>query len=259
MTGRFENRVVLITGGTSGIGRVTASMFAAEGARVAVCGRRDAEGQDTVREIEAAGGTALFVQADVSRAAEIEACVDAIIKAYGQLDCLFNNAGISGPVSSLLDLDEETWDSVIDVNLKGMFLSMKYGIRAMLRNKPAGGVVVNMSSVLGNGGVNILDVAVPAYMASKHGVIGLTKSAALEFAQKGVRINAICPAYIRTPMFDRVIEANPEMRETLRGFHPIGRFGTSEEVAEAVLWLCSDASSFVVGTALPVDGGFRAK
>lgn len=259
MTFDFTGKTALITGGTSGIGQTTAIMFARHGARVAVFGRREAEGMETVRQIEDDGGEAMFVRADVGRADEMEAGVQAVMDWSGRLDCLFNNAGISGPVSSLVDLDVDIWDQVIETNLKGVFLSMRYGIRAMLETEPKGGTVVNMSSILGTGGVNILDVAVPAYMASKHGVIGLTKSAALEFIQKGVRINAVCPAYIRTPMFDQVMEDNPGMGEQLRGFHPIGRFGTPEEVAESVLWLCSDASSYLVGCALPVDGGFRAK
>ncbi len=259
MTLDFPGKTALITGGTSGIGQTTAIMFARHGARVAVVGRREAEGLETVRRIEDEGGEAMFVRADVGRADDMEACVRAVVERFGGLDCLFNNAGISGPVSSLIDLDVDIWDHVIETNLKGVFLSMRYGIRAMLETEPKGGTVVNMSSILGTGGVNILDVAVPAYMASKHGVIGLTKSAALEFIQQGVRVNAVCPAYIHTPMLDQVMEANPGMAERLRGFHPIGRFGTPEEVAESVLWLCSDASSYLVGCALPVDGGFRAK
>jgi NAD(P)-dependent dehydrogenase (short-subunit alcohol dehydrogenase family) len=259
MTARFQGKVVLVSGATSGIGQTAALKFAEEGAHVGVAGRRAAEGAETVALIEAAGGTGMYLAMDVRKPAEVEAGVAALVGRYGRLDCLFNNAGISEPVGTLTELDEETWDSVLDINLKGMWLVMKYAIRAMLSTEPAGGTVVNMSSILGTGGVNILDIAVPAYMASKHGVIGLTKSAALEFIQKGVRINAVCPAYILTPMFDRVMKANPEMEKTLLSFHPIGRFGTPEEVAEAVLWLCSDQSSFVVGCALHVDGGFRAK
>ena len=259
MENRFTGKVALITGGTTGIGQITAKMFAQEGAKVAICGRRAEEGERTVSMINEFGGEALFVPTDVSRADEVKHCVDTVIEKFGQLDCLFNNAGISGPVSSLTELDEDTWDTVIDINLKGVWLTMKYAIPAMLNTQPRGGTIVNMSSILGNGGVNILDIAVPAYMASKHGVIGLTKSAALEFIQKGIRINAVSPAYIRTPMFDSVMSANPELQERLKGFHPIGRFGEPEEVAKTVLWLCSDESSFVVGTTIDVDGGFRAK
>lgn len=259
MENRFEGKVVLVTGGTSGIGLTTAIAFAQEGATVVITGRRTEEGEQAVALISETGSEAFFIRSDMSIAKDVESCIQQLMARYNRLDCLFNNAGIAGPVQSLLDVEEETWDTIMNVNLKGVWLTMKYAIPAMLASEPKGGTIVNMSSVLGLTGVNTMGSAISPYMASKHGVVGLTKSAALEFISQNVRINAVCPAYIRTPMFDKVLRGNPELDQILRSFHPIGRFGTPEEVAESVLWLCSDKSTFMVGCALPVDGGYMAK
>ncbi len=252
MKPQFEGKVSLVTGGSSGIGRASALAFAKEGAKVVVAARRAAESEETVRMIREAGGEAIFAQADVSRASEVQAVVNKTIKTFGRLDFAFNNAGIEGtPFVPAAEYLEETWDRVIDINLKGMWLCMKYAIPEMLKQK--GGAIVNMSSVAGLTGSNIIGVA---YHASKHGVIGLTKAAAIEYARHGIRINAVCPAVIRTPMGERAFSHDPEIEARVTSLHPMGRIGTPEEVASAVVWLCSDAASFITGHALPVDGGF---
>ena len=253
MAARMDGTVALVTGGSSGIGFATCLAFAREGTKV-VLGDISAEGGDKAeRMIKEAGGEGTFVKTDVSRAAEVEALVKSTVEAYGRLDYAFNNAGIEGTMASTVDCTEENWDRTIDINLKGVWLCMKYEIPQMLRRGK--GAIVNMASVAGLVG----SPNSPAYCASKGGVIQLTRTAALEYAKAGIRINAVCPGAIRTPMIERVIAAQPDMREALATMHPIGRMGEPEEIAEAVIWLCSPAASFVTGQALAIDGGFVAQ
>jgi NAD(P)-dependent dehydrogenase (short-subunit alcohol dehydrogenase family) len=247
----FEGKVVLVTGGSAGIGRATALAFAAEGARVAIAARRAIESEAVVKEIAALGGEAVFIQTDISQSAQVERMVKTTVDRWGRLDCAFNNAGVIGTAfvpTPAYELD--AWDQVIAINLTGVFLSMKYEIPAMLAN--GGGAIVNMSSVAGQigGAVGI------AYFASKHGVIGATRAASSEFSAKGVRVNAVCPAIIKTDMADTF---PPEAQASLIGMHPIGRFGELEEVAQTVLFLCSDKASFITGHAMAVDGGLLAR
>jgi NAD(P)-dependent dehydrogenase (short-subunit alcohol dehydrogenase family) len=246
----FNGEVALVTGGSSGIGRATALAFASEGARVVVSSRRSEESAETVRLIQAAGGDAFFVKTDVSKAAEVEAMVAQAIQRYGALSFAFNNAGIEGDAFvSLAKYSEAMWDDVIAINLKGVFLSMKYELPHIVASK---GAIVNMASVAGLVGGRLGS----AYYASKHGVVGLTKAAAIEYAHKGVRINAVAPGVIRTPMANRAGLTNPEAEERVLGMHPLGRVGAPEEVANAVVWLCSKGASFTTGHTLTVDGGF---
>jgi len=246
----FNGEVALVTGGSSGIGQATALAFAAEGARVVVASRRSEESAETVRLIQAAGGDAMFVRTDVTKAAEVEALVAQAIQRYGALNFAFNNAGIEGdafiPVAKY---SEATWDAVIDINLKGVFLSMKYELPHIVESK---GAIVNMASVAGLVGGRLG----AAYYASKHGVVGLTKAAALEYADKGVRINAVAPAIIHTPMAERAFFHDAALTARVTAMHPLGRVGSPEEVARAVVWLCSKGASFTTGHTLPVDGGF---
>lgn len=246
----FADQVALVTGGSSGIGRAAALAFAARGARVAVASRRSEESLETVRLIEAGGGEAFFARTDVTRADEVAALVAQTAARYGQLDFAFNNAGIEGdPFIPLHKYSEDMWDSVVAINLKGVFLSMKYELPLILKN---GGAIVNMASVAGLAGGRMG----AAYHASKHGVVGITKAAAMEYADKGVRINAVAPAVIETAMADRAFFHDPAITARVTGLHPIGRVGTPEEVANAVVWLCSREASFTTGHTFPVDGGF---
>jgi NAD(P)-dependent dehydrogenase (short-subunit alcohol dehydrogenase family) len=252
MTAELKGKVALVTGGTSGIGRDTAVLFAKAGANVVVAGRREPEGTETVELIRSAGGDGFFVKADVSQAAEVEALVARTVEKFGCLDVAFNNAGIEGDWGPITELSEENWDRTIDINLKGVWLCLKYELRQMLK-QGGGGAIVNMSSVTGLIG----SAGAAAYSASKHGVIGLTKSAALETAKNGIRVNAVCPAVVETPMEKRLFGA-PAVHKTVLSCHPIGRFGQPTEIAEAVVWMCSDRAAFMTGQSLVLDGGFLA-
>jgi len=248
----FAGKVGIVTGGTSGIGRDAAILFAKEGAKVVVAGRRDVEGSETLGLVRKGGGDGLFVKTDVSKAAEVRALVDKTAEKFGRLDFAFNNAGIEGKWIPIAEQSEEDWDQTIDINLKGVWLCMKYEIQQMLK-QGKGGAIVNMSSIAGLMG----SAGAATYCASKHGVMGLTKSGALETARAGIRINAICPAVIETPMGERLF-GEPEMRKYATSLHPLGRFGTPMEVAEAVVWMCSEHASFMTGQWIVLDGGFLA-
>jgi NAD(P)-dependent dehydrogenase (short-subunit alcohol dehydrogenase family) len=247
-----DGAVALVTGGTSGIGRETAVLFAKKGARVVVAGRRENEGQATVDLIHGAGGEAIFVQTDVSQASDVKHVVEKTAEVFGGLDYAVNNAGIEGKWVTIVEQTEEDWDRTIDINLKGTWLCLKCELQQMLKQGRAG-AIVNNSSVAGFIGSH----GVAAYCATKHGVLGLTKAAALEVAKNGIRVNAVCPAVIETPMADRLFGL-PDAQKRALGLHPIGRFGTPLEVAEAVVWMCSSAASFMTGQSLVLDGGFLA-
>lgn len=245
----MRGKVTLVTGGGSGIGRASSIAFAAVGARVVVSDVAAEGAEQTVATIRKAGGEAIFVRADVSRSAEVAALVRATVERYGRLDYAHNNAGIPGPLGSLLDYSEDTWDALMAVNLKGVWLCMKHEIPVMLAQ--GGGAIVNTSSIAGLRGSQMLI----AYGASKWGVIGMTKSAAQEFAGRGVRVNAVCPGVIDTPMVENGFPL--QLTASLTG-RQMGRLGAPEEIAQAVVWLCSDAAAFVTGAALPIDGGSTA-
>ncbi len=253
MAGRVDGKVALITGAGSGVGRATALAFAREGAKVVIADIVVAGGEETVQMIKAAGGEAIFVKTDVTKTAEVEALVKKTVETYGRLDCAFNNAGIEGEMAPTADCTEENWDRVVNIDLKGVWLCMKYEIPQML--KQGGGAIVNTASVAGLVGFQ----GIPAYVASKHGVNGLTKTAALEYAKASIRVNAVCPGVIHAPMVERFFSANPQASEGMTALEPVGRLGKPEEIAEAVLWLCSDAASFVTGLPMAVDGALTAQ
>jgi len=251
MEKQMEGKVALVTGSGMGIGKVTALTFAWHGAKVVVGDILEEKGKETVDQIKKSGSDAIFVKCDVSKAADIEKMIETAVNTYGKLDCAFNNAGVI-VLSPTIDLTEKDWDHMIDIDLKGVWLCMKYEIRQML--KQGGGAIVNSASVAGYIGTP----GMCAYTAAKHGVIGLTKTAALEYVKCGIRVNAVCPGAITTPML-QALTVDPSVEGTLLQMHPIGRFGKPEEIAEAVLWLCSDAASFCTGIAMPVDGGLLAQ
>ena len=252
MTGLLTGKVALVTGGGSGIGRASALTFAREGAKVVVADVAVEGGEETVRLIQQHGGEAIFVKTDVARAAEVEALVARAVQTYGRLDCAHNNAGIEGAAATVVDYAEDAWERVIAINLKGVWLCMKYEIPQLL--KQGGGALVNTASTAGLVGYR----GGSAYVASKHGVVGLTKTAALEYAKAGVRVNAVCPGAIDTPMMGRLTGHRPQRAERMAAAEPVGRMGRPEEIAEAVVWLCSEAASFVTGHAMAVDGGLTA-
>ncbi len=248
----FDGKVAIVTGGSSGIGQAACYLYAREGAKVVVSDIDEKRGWETVRAIQEKKGEAIFVRADVSSPSDCQALVDAALKTYGQLDVAFNNAGIGGEANPVADYSLEGWQKVIAVNLSSVFYCMKYEIPAILRS--GSGAIVNMASILGQVGFENS----PAYVAAKHGVIGLTRTAALEYSQQGIRINAVGPGFIRTPLISD-LEGNEQTRNYLISLHPIGRLGESEEVAELVIWLSSEKASYVIGSYYPVDGGYLAR
>jgi NAD(P)-dependent dehydrogenase (short-subunit alcohol dehydrogenase family) len=245
---RLQDKVALITGGSSGIGKAAAELFVREGAKVAIAARRNVEGERLAQRIRDAGGSAIFVKTDVSNAQDCQNAVSATVDAFGRLDIAFNNAGFEIYGKTIVDFEEAEWDRLMGTNLKGVFLSMKHEIPAMLAS--GGGAIVNTSSVFGLvGGRGIC-----AYQTAKHGLIGRSKSAALEYSDQNIRVNTICPAGTKTEILDRLI-ATEEVEKWLLGLHPMGRFAEANEIAEAALFLASDAASYITGTVLPVDGG----
>ena len=247
----FKNKVALVTGASFGIGRATAILFAHKGAKVVLADWQ--ENSETLDFITAFGGEALFIKCDISKLSEVQKMIQKIISVYGRLDYAFNNAGIEGINGSIQECTEENWDKTISINLKGIWACMKYEIPEMLQHGT--GAIVNCSSIAGLVGFTGL----PAYVASKHGVIGLTKTAALENAKLGIRVNAVCPGVIKTPMIDRLTNNNKDAEAQFAAQEPIGRLGQPDEIANAVIWLCSNEASFVTGQALAVDGGWIAQ
>ena len=251
MSKRLAGKIALVTGAGAGIGRASALTFAREGAKVVIADISFSGGEETVQLIRKINGEAFFVKTDVSKAVDVEALINKAIEAYGRLDCAHNNAGIQGDKSSIIDCTEENWDRVMNTNLKGIWLCLKYEIIQML--KQGSGTIVNTSSALGLVG----RAGYPPYITSKHGIIGLTRSAALTYAKSGIRINAVCPGPIETAMAVKV--RNDYSGPGITAEVPMGRKGTPEEIAETVVWLCSDAASYVTGHAMPVDGGWVAQ
>ena len=255
MAGLLEGRISLVTGSASGIGRATSLVMAREGATVVVSDLNADGAEETLSAIKETGGDGMFVHADVSRPADVSALVGQIVSRYGRLDCAFNNAGVEGYIGGRLhEYPEDQWDRLIEVNLKGVWLCLKQEIPQMLAQ--GGGAIVNTASAAGLVGSR----GMSAYVASKHAVVGLTKAAALEYARDGIRVNAVCPGIIDTPMVRRLIGGrDAEYEAGIPVRQPIGRLGTPEEIAESVTWLCSDSASLVTGLAMAVDGGFTAQ
>ena len=249
----FQDKVAIVTGATSGIGRAAAIAYAREGAKVVVAGRRATEGEETVRLLQAQGGEGIFVKTDVSKAVQVKELVERTLQKFDRLDIAFNNAGIEQVPLPFLEQDEETFDQVVDINAKGVWLCMKYEIPAML--KTGGGSIVNTASVFGVIGIPGDEI----YIASKHAVIGLTKSVAVEFGKQGIRVNAILPGVVDTDMYQRFAGEKPEFRAQMTAMHPIGRIGKPDDIADAAIWLSSSKSSFVTGHSLMVDGGYTAQ
>ena len=252
MANKLENKVAIVTGAASGIGRATALLFASEGAKLVAADWEEEKGQRVAEEILERGGDAVFVRADVSLPDDVKRVVEKATDIYGQLNVIFNNAGVEGEQAPTADCSLENWDRVVGINLKGVFLGMKYAIPEMLKN--GGGSIINNASVAGIVGFQ----GIPAYCASKGGVIQLTKTAALEYAKQGIRVNAICPGVIATPMVERFIGGNEQAQKAFEALEPVGRFGRPEEVAELALFLASADSSFCTGAPFIVDGGFVA-
>jgi NAD(P)-dependent dehydrogenase (short-subunit alcohol dehydrogenase family) len=248
----FTGKVALITGGNAGIGRATAIEFAKHGAKVVISGRRQKEGHEVIAEIKALGGEAIFVRSDVSKESDVKAMIERTLATFGRLDFAFNNAGVEETLTPLPDQTEETYDQIMDINVKGVWLSLKHEIPAML--KTGGGAIVNNSSIAGLVGFAMA----PVYVASKHAVIGLTKAVAVEYAKQNVRVNAVAPGTIETRMFLQVTRS-PEIKQLLESGQPMGRIGQPEEIAGTVIWLCSVGASFVTGQTLAVDGGYTAQ
>jgi NAD(P)-dependent dehydrogenase (short-subunit alcohol dehydrogenase family) len=247
---KMSGKIALVTGGSSGIGRAAALAFAREGAKVVIASRTQPSGEAAAAEIRAAGGEALWIQTDVSQAGQVQSLIDQIVAIYGRLDYAFNNGGSGGRGGWLAEIEEADWDLTVDGYLKSVFLCMKYEIAVML--KTGGGAIVNNSSV---DGLRAFPWD-PVYSAAKHGVLGLTKSAAMQYAAQGIRINAVCPGWIKTPPVEEMLARDPQAEERMLQHQPIGRLGRPEEVGDAVVWLCSEQASIIVGTALAVDGGY---
>lgn len=248
----FDGKVAIVTGGGSGLGQAACYLYARENAKVVVSDIDETRGDETVRTIKEAKGEAIFVRADVANPGDCQALVEATVTKYGRLDIAFNNAGIGGESNLITEYSVAGWEKVIAVNLSSVFYCMKYQIPAML--KSGGGAIVNMASILGQVGFEHS----PAYVAAKHGVVGLTRTAALEYSKQGIRINAVGPGFIRTPLIAG-LEQDEQTRNYLISLHPIGRLGESEEVAELVIWLSSDKASYVMGSYYPIDGGYLAR
>lgn len=246
--GLVDEKVALVTGAGSGIGRATALLFAKEGAKVMVADIMVESGEETVKMIKEAGGEAAFIKADVSQESEVQMMVAKTVETYGKLDCAVNNAGIDGDSALTTECTKENWDRVIGINLTGVFLGLKYQIPQM--QKQSGGAIVNIASTMGV----VAHQNVPAYVASKHGVVGLTKSTALGYVTENIRVNAVCPGNTRTAILDHVMKEMPEIYEALMAATPIGRLAEPEEIANAIVWLCSDAASYTTGHAMVVDG-----
>ncbi|HUZ60137.1 MAG TPA: SDR family oxidoreductase [Hanamia sp.] len=247
----FQDKVAIVTGGSFGIGRAAAIAFAEKGAKVVIADW--VEDNETLNAIKSAGGDAIFIKCDVSSDESVRAMVDKTIAQYGRLDYAFNNAGVEGLSAPTHECTNENWDKTIAVNLKGVWLCMKYEIPHMI--KQGKGAIVNNASIAGLVGF----VNIPAYVASKHGILGLTKNAALEYAKSGIRVNAVCPGVIKTAMIDRFTGKDKVVEKQFESMEPVGRMGQPEEVAEAVIWLCSDAASFVTAHPMAVDGGWVAQ
>jgi NAD(P)-dependent dehydrogenase (short-subunit alcohol dehydrogenase family) len=250
--GLVQGKVALITGGASGIGRAASLIFAREGASVAVADLNLEGCDETVAMVKRAGGDAISIKCDVSRTDQVQAMVERVVRSWGRLDCGFNNAGVSPAGGRIGEIPEDDWDRVIAINLTGVWLCMKYELVQMTAQ--GGGAIVNTASIMGLVG----ERRTGAYCAAKHGVVGLTKTAALEYANRNIRVNAVCPGSTLTPMMQKAFVRDPRLEQAYKASHPLGRLGTPEDIGEAVMWLCSEEASFVTGLALPVDGGYTA-
>ena len=254
MAGILDGKVAVITGAGSGIGRATAKIFAREGAKLLIADVVEQAGLETLNALKDAGAAAIFMKVDVSKPNEVEAMAAKAVETYGRIDCAFNNAGIEGEGALTHKCSDENWHRVLSINLTGVWLCMKAEIAQMLK-QGGGGAIVNTSSMAGLVG----SVGGPAYVAAKHGVVGLTKTAALEYGRQGIRVNAVCPGPIRTPMMQRIMRGSEEMEQKFIRSEPLKRFGEPEEIGETVAWLCSERASYVTGLPMPVDGGAMAQ